>query len=300
MNKPTLDGLLVLDKPQGLTSRDAVDRAQRWFPRGTRLGHTGTLDPLATGVLVLCVGSATRLTEYVQHMAKTYRTTVRLGARSDTDDADGTVTAVEGTRRPSAEELAACLREFLGEIEQVPPAFSAAKVTGQRAYDLARRGEEVTLAARRVRIDGIDLLRYEFPEVDLEVRCGKGTYIRSLARDVGERLGCGGFVQVLRRTRVGVFRAEDAVALDADAATARGRLLPLTLAVAELSAVTVPPRAVADLRQGKAVPLPSGRVPTTTECAILGEDGGLVAVARWDAHRRLLQPVKVLPPPAAG
>ena len=295
MKTPTFDGLLVLDKPGGLTSRDAVDRAQRWFPRGTRLGHTGTLDPLATGVLVLCAGSATRLTEYVQHMAKTYHTTVHFGARSDTDDADGTVTPIEGARPPSPDELATCLRCFLGEIEQVPPAFSAAKVSGRRAYDLARRGQEVTLTPRRVRIDGIDLLRYEYPEADLEVRCGKGTYIRSLARDLGERLGCGGFVQVLRRTRVGPFRAEDAVPLDADAATARARLLPLVLAVAELPHVTVSSDAAAALRQGKAVPLPSADVPGAEECAVLGEDGGLIAVARWEVQRRLLQPVKVLP-----
>jgi tRNA pseudouridine55 synthase len=221
MNAPTFHGLVVLDKPGGMTSRDAVDAALRWFPRGTRVGHTGTLDPLATGVLVLCVGSATRLTEYVQQMAKTYRTTVRLGARSDTDDADGTVTPVDVLHPPQREELENCLQTFLGEIEQVPPAFSAAKVTGRRAYDLARQGREVALEARRVRIDGIDVLRYEYPEADLEVRCGKGTYIRSLARDVGERLGCGGLVQVLRRTRVGPFQAADAVSLEADAATAR-------------------------------------------------------------------------------
>src|SRR5688572_19173855 len=201
--RPSFDGLLVLDKPAGLTSREGVDRALRWFPRGTRVGHTGTLDPLATGVLVLCVGVATRLTEYVQAMGKTYFTTVRLGARSDTDDADGTVTPVEGARPPGREELERCLGGFVGEIEQVPPAYSAAKVSGARAYDLARRGREVSLAARRVRVDGIDLLRYDYPEADLEVRCGKGTYVRSLARDLGERLGCGGLVQVLRRTRVG-------------------------------------------------------------------------------------------------
>src|SRR5256714_3335349 len=124
MDHLTWHGLLVLDKPLGDTSRAAVDRAQRWFPRGTKLGHTGTLDPLATGVLVLCIGSATRLTEYVQQMRKTYQTTVRLGARSNTDDADGTVTPVAGAATPTREQLEACLQEFLGEIEQVPPAFS--------------------------------------------------------------------------------------------------------------------------------------------------------------------------------
>ena len=146
MNPPPFDGLLVLDKPGGVTSRDAVDRALHWFPRGTRVGHTGTLDPLATGVLVLCLGAATRLAEYVQRMSKTYRAGVRLGARSDTDDADGAVTAVDGAA-PDAAALAAALAGFVGAIDQTPPAFSAAKVAGRRAYDLARQGQEVDLRA---------------------------------------------------------------------------------------------------------------------------------------------------------
>src|SRR5437588_7324468 len=134
MKPSAYHGLLVLDKPGGLTSRDAVDRALRWFPRGTRLGHTGTLDPLATGVLVLCAGVATRLTQYVQDMAKTYRTCLRLGARSDTDDADGTVTPVPVGRPPERAEVLARLGEFVGALDQVPPAYSAARVTGRRAY----------------------------------------------------------------------------------------------------------------------------------------------------------------------
>ncbi len=296
--RPSFDGLLVLDKPSGITSRDAVDRAEGWFPRSTRVGHTGTLDPLATGVLVLCVGAATRLTEYVQRMSKTYLTTVCLGARSDTDDADGSVTPVDGAVAPPREDVERCLAGFVGEIDQVPPAFSAAKVTGRRAYDLARRGEAVGLAARRVRIDGIDVRRFEYPELELEVRCGKGTYIRSLARDLGERLGCGGLVRVLRRTRVGPFRPEDAVPLDAPPESARARLLPLSAAVAELPFVAVPAEAVAPLRQGRAVPMPVGSAPAGEECAVLGPDGSLVAVAHFDRRRRQLRPVKVLPPPA--
>src|SRR5207302_48401 len=129
----------------GVTSRDAVDRAQRWFPRGTRIGHTGTLDPLATGVLVLCLGAATRLVEYVQRMAKTYRAGFRLGATSDTDDADGKITPVESAAPPNAAAVAACLAGFVGAIDQTPPAYSAAKVAGRRAYDLARQGHEVDL-----------------------------------------------------------------------------------------------------------------------------------------------------------
>src|SRR5436305_7135427 len=138
MKPSAYHGLLVLDKPVGLTSRDAVDRALRWFPRKTRVGHTGTLDPLASGVLVLCIGHATRLTEYVQDMGKTYVADVTLGARSATDDAEGPITPAAVERPLGRAELDAVLPEFVGEVRQVPPAFSAAKVTGRRAYDLAR------------------------------------------------------------------------------------------------------------------------------------------------------------------
>ncbi|HZT81290.1 MAG TPA: tRNA pseudouridine(55) synthase TruB, partial [Gemmataceae bacterium] len=215
-------GLLVVDKPGGITSRDAVDRAQRWFPRGTRLGHTGTLDPLATGVLVLGVGAATRLTEYVQRMEKVYLTTIALDRRSDTDDLDGTVEQLtfDGPP-PDRAAVGRCLQTFLGEVEQVPPAFSAAKVSGRRAYALARRGEKVSLAPRRVRIYQIDLLSYEYPLLKLQVRCGKGTYIRSLARDIGQRLGRAGTVMELRRTRIGPFDEAQALRLEADPSAAR-------------------------------------------------------------------------------
>src|SRR5438876_10601481 len=151
-------GLLVIAKPSGLTSRDVVNRAQQWFPRGTKIGHTGTLDPLATGVLVLCIGAATRLTEYVQRMQKTYRAGILLGSRSNTDDADGTITPVEDATRPDRAAVELCLSQFVGAIDQVPPGYSAAKVAGRRAYDLARRGNKVDLQPRRVRIDSIDLL----------------------------------------------------------------------------------------------------------------------------------------------
>src|SRR5262249_55225838 len=147
MRADAIDGLLVVDKPAGITSRTAVDRALQWFPRRTRLGHTGTLDPLATGVLVLCAGAATRLTEYVQRMAKVYRTTALPGARSPTADADGPLRPVAVERPPTRDAVERCLAGFLGTIEQVPPAFSAAKVGGRRAYDVARGGEEVALEA---------------------------------------------------------------------------------------------------------------------------------------------------------
>jgi tRNA pseudouridine55 synthase len=286
-----IHGLLVLDKAGGMTSRDALDRALSWFPRGTRAGHTGTLDPLATGVLVLCLGAATRLTEYVQDMGKTYRAAVRLGGRSDTDDADGTVAPTVVAVPPVRAAVAEALRGFVGEIEQVPPAYSAAKVSGRRAYDLARGGREVALAARRVRVHGIDVLAYEYPRLEIEVRCGKGTYIRSLARDLGERLGCGGYVEALRRTRVGPFRAEEAVPLDADPATARAKLLPVSAAVSDLPRVTLDDAGVARLRQGQGVPTPTA---DAEEVAVFDARGAFVAVARLDRERRLLRPEKVI------
>jgi tRNA pseudouridine55 synthase len=288
---PRPDGLLVLDKPAGITSRDAVDRALRWFPRGTRVGHTGTLDPLATGVLVLTLGAATRLTDYVQRMPKTYRAGVRLGVRSDTDDANGTLTPVSVAVPPDAAEVARVAAGFVGTIAQVPPAYSAAKLGGRRAYDLARGGEEVTLRPRPVHVYRIDVQAYAWPDLELEIDCGKGTYIRSLARDLGERLGCGGHVRTLRRTRVGPFTAEMGVAPDADAATAHARLLPAAMAVAELPTVRLPEDLLRRLRQGQAVPLPDGIA--AGEVAVLTQAGELAAVAA--AAKSLLRPVKVLP-----
>jgi tRNA pseudouridine55 synthase len=290
-------GLLVVDKPAGMTSRDVVNRAQRWFPRRIRLGHTGTLDPLATGVLVICVGAATRLTEYVQDMAKTYRAGLLLGAHSDTDDADGTVTPIAVDRPPDEETVRAALGGFVGEIEQVPPAYSAAKVTGRRAYELARRGEEVALQPRRVWVYGTDLVRYTYPHLDIEVRCGKGTYIRSLARDLGERLSCGCLVRTLRRTRVGPFDVTGAVGLDADGVTVRAHLLPLARAVSELPYRRLTATEMTHFCRGEPIPLPqTGEAIPADRAVALFDAGGenLVGIARADPARRLLRPVKVL------
>ena len=224
-----MNGFLVIDKPAGMTSRDVVNRAQRWFPRKTKIGHAGTLDPLATGVLVLCVGAATKLVERVQAMGKTYRTRVLFGFTSTTDDADGTLMPTTAGDVPTEAQIRDVLPQFVGEIQQVPPAVSALKIDGQRAYDLARRGAEVKMVARPVRVDAIRLLGYAWPHLDLEIDCGKGTYIRSIARDVGENLACGGLVQHLRRTRTGVFRVEDALSVETTFQQAQASLLPMTV-----------------------------------------------------------------------
>jgi tRNA pseudouridine55 synthase len=291
MPSSDLHGLLVLDKPIGLTSRDAVDRALRWFPRETRIGHTGTLDPLASGVLVLCIGHATRLTEYVQDMTKTYLADVMLGGRSATDDAEGPITPVQVTRPPDRADLAEALTAFVGVIEQTPPAFSAAKVAGRRAYDLARRGTAVELAPRSIRIDAIDVLVFDYPHLQVEVHCGKGTYIRSLARDLGERLACGGYLIALRRTRVGPFTPAEAVPLDADAATARARLLPPAAAVAGLPRMTASTDQIARLRHGQ--PIVTTVAEVHAEVSVFDDSDNLVAITVADG--RSLRPAKVFP-----
>lgn len=245
------NGLLVIDKPGGMTSRDVVNRVQRWFPKKTKIGHTGTLDPLATGVLVVCVGAATRLADLVQGMGKTYRSRFRLGARSDTDDADGTVAPVPVATPPTAEQVRAVLDSFVGRIEQVPPAYSALKLGGQRAHDLARRGKDVSLSPRTVRVDAVRLSRFEWPFADVEIDCGKGTYIRSIARDLGEKLGCGGLVETLRRTRVGPFTAEQGVGLDVTPEEGRAGLLPMAAAVGGLPRLDVTPDDCVRLSRGQ-------------------------------------------------
>jgi tRNA pseudouridine55 synthase len=284
-------GLLVLDKPGGMTSRDAVNRIQRQLPRRTRIGHTGTLDPLATGVLVLCLGEATRLAEYVQEMPKTYRARFRLGATSDTDDADGTITPTAAAPPVSREQLDAALARFTGTIEQVPPAYSAAKIAGRRAYDLARGGAEVDLKPRRVTIERLEVLSYEWPRLAVEVRCGKGTYIRALARDLGAALGCGALVEMLRREAVGVFTAAMAPP-DGDAAALRAFLRPMIEAVGAMPQVAVSAADAARLRHGQAI---SGSGLGLT--AIV-QDGELIGVGNAADDR--LHPVKVLAATCSG
>jgi tRNA pseudouridine55 synthase len=288
-----VNGLLVIDKPGGMTSRDVVNRAQRWFPRGTKLGHTGTLDPLATGVLVLCVGAATRLADLVQGMGKSYRSRFRFGATSDTDDADGAVTESLGGTLPTTEQVRAALAGFVGQIEQMPPAYSALKVNGRRAHDLARRGDAVPLAPRPVRVDAIRLLAYDWPFAEVEVDCGKGTYIRSLARDVGARLGVGGLVQALRRTRVGPFTAEQGVGLDATPEEARAGLLPMAAAVRGLAQVPLDDDQLPRFRAGQLVRVRPADVPASVDgrLAVTDHQGVVIGTAlRNDAGsiRRLL------------
>ena len=286
---PEYHGLLVLDKPSGMTSRDAVNRIQRRLPRDTKIGHTGTLDPLATGVLVVCLGHATRLAEYVQAMPKTYRSTFLFGATSDTDDADGKITLLSDVAPVDRQQIEHRLTEFVGEIEQTPPAYSAVKVGGQRAHDLARDGADVKLQSRQVNVHRIGVLSFNWPHLEVEVHCGKGTYIRALARDLGARLACGGLVATLRRTAVGPFTAEQGLAPDASLEQIQEKLRPMKAAADGMECVVANDEEVGRLRHGQAI-----RGATLSETVVLNQAGDLVAICQpsdgW------LHPVKVVPP----
>jgi tRNA pseudouridine55 synthase len=293
-----LCGILNLNKPIGVTSRDVVNQVSRPL-RKVKVGHAGTLDPLASGVLIVCVGAATRLIEYVQRMPKTYRATIRLGATSDTLDADGHITDAENPRIVSEEEIRAALATQMGTIQQLPPQFSALKVGGKRAYDLARAGESVELAARPVEVYRVDLLRYEWPRLELEIDCGSGTYVRSIARDVGEFLGCGGLIEVLTRTRIGPFLQADAI----EPATLSRESIPDLLrpaaeAVSSLPRVTITAEEVSRIARGQTIE--ADHSLSCGEAALIGPTGDLIAVAEVDFGSQRLAPRRVLVPESGG
>jgi tRNA pseudouridine55 synthase len=207
-----MTGLLILQKDSDMTSARAVDAVKRMLPRGVKVGHAGTLDSFATGVLIIMIGTATRLCEQIMSWPKTYEATIKLGATTPTDDPDSPET-IRHAQPIGCSEIENSLKKFVGAIEQRPPVFSAVKVGGKRASDRARGGRVIALAPRAVQIHSIDLLEYEWPLLRIRVSCGRGTYIRSLARDLGEMLGVGGYVTSLQRTRIGEFSIEQSVTL---------------------------------------------------------------------------------------
>lgn len=269
-------GLLNVNKPQGRTSRDVVNMVQRILRR-VKVGHAGTLDPLATGVLVVCVGPATRLVEYVQRMRKEYSATFLLGKTSDTEDIEGEVTELTDPLCPSRSAIEAALPTFIGEIEQRPPAYSALKVGGRRAYDLARKGKQVDLQPRKITVHDIELLRYEYPELKLQITCGSGTYIRSLGRDLAEKLGTGAVMSALERTAIGSFHVQDAVDPDGlSAENAADFLLAPRHAVSELPAVELTLDEIH--RIGNGIPIDDRWHVQGREIAAFAESGRLVAI----------------------
>lgn len=304
MNQPkrkknNVHGWLVLDKPQGLTSTRAVGACKHAF-QAKKAGHAGTLDPLATGILPIAFGEATKTVPFVMDGAKSYRFTIRWGAETETDDSEGAVVRTSEAR-PSREAIACLLPEFMGTILQVPPQFSAVKVEGARAYDLARDGEAFELAARAVQIDRLQLV--EMPDRDtsvLEADCGKGTYVRALARDLGRRLGCYGHIVALRRTRVGPFGESDAVTMAEIEEAARhadslaallGLLKPVESALAELPALQVSPPDAATLARGQPVLIRGRDAPIMSGAVYALCRGRIIAIG--EIEKGALHPTRV-------
>lgn len=261
-----------------MTSREAVNRVQRILQRKTKIGHAGTLDPLASGVLVVCVGAATRLIEYVQRKPKHYTATFLLGRTSTTEDIEGEVTALDGAPVPSRESVLVATRSFLGEILQRPPAFSALKVGGRRAYTLARSGEQVNLAPRPVTVHRIEVIAYDYPELILDITCGSGTYVRSLGRDLAESLNTGAVMSALVRTSIGNFHLDGAVPPEAlHRGTFRDHFEPPLRAVSELPRIELSAEELVEISYGRAF-RPETSPPDSPELAALDANGRLVAI----------------------
>jgi tRNA pseudouridine55 synthase len=301
----TRPGIIVFNKPTGITSFHVV----RMVRRGTgerRVGHAGTLDPLATGVLLVLLGQATRVTEYLMDLPKTYHATIRLGQATDTFDAEGRITA----ERPvdlTEEQFREVAASFLGEIEQRPPAYSAVKVGGKPAYSMARKGEDVELELRTITVHRIEVTSFSPPFAEIEVDCSRGTYIRTIAHDIGERLGCGAHLAGLVRTRIGPFTLDDAVTEDElkgafEAGTWQEFLQPIDRGLMALPAITCRLTIELDLRYGRTVILdeeaaaPVPHPADGDEARAYAEDGSLIGILRYDGEIGQWRPRKVFAP----
>jgi tRNA pseudouridine55 synthase len=305
--QPMTSGVLVIDKPKGPTSFEVVRRVKQLL-RAQKAGHTGTLDPMATGVLAVCLGEAVKLQQFLTEGDKAYQAEVAFGVATDTEDAEGAATERGDPSGLSAGRVASALSGFLGEIDQVPPLYSAVRVGGRRLHRAARAGEDVERAPRRVRIHALELLSFEpasagLARARLAVRCGKGTYVRTLAADLGRALGVPAHLAALRRTAAGPFSLAGALPLAEaealarrDPAALRHRLLPLEEAVGFLPAVRLGVEEARALLQGRPVSLS----PPAGLSRALSPEGRLLAICAGDAAGLSLLPVRVFPPPRPG
>lgn len=297
--KNAISGVLVVDKPIGMTSHDVVN-AVRFGTGIRRAGHTGTLDPRASGVLVILVGPAVRLSEYVSASDKRYQAIIRMGASTDTFDADGRFTRqVQPVINVTEQQFEDALKNFVGEIEQTPPPYSAVRVRGRRAYDMARRGETVALPPRKINVYHLEVLEWAPPEVVIDVHCSSGTYVRSLANDLGEVLGTGAYLVGLRRTKNGRFSLRDATPLrKLQEAFRAGNwyqyLIPAAEALGDWPAVELDPDEVEAVRHGHRIPAnPADRPGINNLVRGVSMAGELVALMELDPTTSEWQPKKV-------
>ena len=282
-------GVLNIDKPQGLTSHDVVDEVRKLT--GTQqVGHTGTLDPMATGVLVLCIGRGTKIAQYLVGLDKEYEAEMMLGVATSTYDATGEKHVVEGATIPSRDSIEAALQKFVGEILQIPPPYSAVKVKGKRLYEYARQGLNVKLNGRKVKINSIKLLSYVPPRARFVASVGSGTYIRSLCHDIGQGLGCGAHLTALRRSRVGCFLIKDALSLaecKAHPELIESNLISLNKALSHLPAITVCAHAAGKVKNGRLLHLQDVRsagqqIGQGFFIRLLSEKGELLGLAKTE------------------
>ena len=298
----TIDGILNLDKPRGKTSFDMVALV-RILSGERRVGHAGTLDPEATGVLPICLGQATRLIEYLAEATKSYRAEIELGVATDTFDAAGKVTQRGDTSSLTEEQVEAAVSSFRGSIEQTPPMYSAVKIKGVPLYRLARAGLEVPRKARRVELYRIVLLDWQPPVLAIEVECSKGTYIRSLAHDIGRKLGCGAHLKNLVRLKSGPFHITEAVSIARiEEAFKQGDwsalVLPLDVAVKHLPAITVDAESEKAIVNGRSLASTPGEDLAVKLRRVYSSDGSFIAITRFDEERGYWKPEKVFSKPS--
>lgn len=289
-------GILLIDKPAGPSSFEAVRRVKKAL-KARKAGHGGTLDPFATGLLLLCLGEATKLVPFLMPEPKTYRAEVKLGEETDTQDLTGEVTA-RSEALPEPEQIYKAAARFVGEIEQTPPMYSALRHHGERLYKLARRGETVAVQPRKATIYALEVLEAAPPLVTIQVTCSSGTYIRTLAADLGRVLGCGAHLAALRRLAVGPFAVEEALSLETVRDLSReelaARIIPLAECLPGFKALNVDPEAAARLGHGQALPWPGNNLTAGERVRVLA-DGDLLAVAevRGEADKLVIAPVRV-------
>lgn len=289
----TISGVLVVDKPIGLTSHQVV-QVIRQGTRIKRAGHTGTLDPRASGVLVVLIGPAVRLSQYVSAENKRYQATIKLGEKTDTYDGEGAITGTSDIE-VTYEQFEEALKGFVGEIKQVPPPYSAVKVKGKHAYDLARKGEDVELEPRLINVYSLDILEWTPPEVVIDVHCSSGTYVRSLAYDLGELLGCGAYLTGLRRTKSGRFSLRDATSLSklTDAFETNSwyqYLIPAAEALSEWPSITLNNEDIELVKHGHRIPRDEG---LSGMVRAISEQAELVALMEYDSENKEYLPKKV-------
>lgn len=293
--KSGISGILVVDKPSGMTSHDVVAAIRK----GTglrRVGHSGTLDPRASGVLVVLIGPAVRLSDYLTCEKKGYEAVIHFGSVSDTYDGDGNVVETGREAPEDEDEIMDAMEAFVGDIVQVPPAYSAKKIKGRKAYEMARNGEEVHLEGRPVTVYSFDFIEYNRPELTADVLCSAGTYIRSIAHDLGEKLGCGAYLSALRRTRSGRFSLRDAVPLaDLQKAFEDGtwfkHLIPAAEALDEYEEVILSMEEEADVLHGRRIAAEEGGHDAIAKA--VSEQGELIALLEFDSDAGQWQPKKV-------